>query len=363
MPWALEAVLAEVDADAIVFGGDYLYGPYPRETVALVRSLDAQVCAGTARTWRRTGSRAQLAPGDLEWLQALPLATTVDGVLYCHAAPTSNLPITTAITPDDAGRCETFAGVERHGGDRPHAPPVRPPHRRLCASSTRARSGCRTKARSRRSGRLSRTASPRSAARRSTSSARSHETRASAWPHAQDFVAENLLVAPVARRGDRDAGEPAHVRVRDRARRPSARHRRLLRRRAGERRRALVEGRRAVPCGRHAGGGRRRATRLGGRPVDPPRPAASSAARPSRSSGRACRRRTTTSTTPSSSSGSRWWRRTAASLGTVADVHSGCRQRRARSSTAAFCCRWSRTASATVDLAAARIVVAAGFAD
>jgi hypothetical protein len=37
MPWALEAVLAEVEADAIVLGGDYLYGPYPRETVALVR--------------------------------------------------------------------------------------------------------------------------------------------------------------------------------------------------------------------------------------------------------------------------------------------------------------------------------------
>ena len=56
MPWALEAVLAEVDADAIVFGGDYLYGPYPRETVALIRSLDATCCAATARTWPRTGS-------------------------------------------------------------------------------------------------------------------------------------------------------------------------------------------------------------------------------------------------------------------------------------------------------------------
>ena len=44
MPWALEAVLADAgDADALVFGGDYLYGPYPRETVAAVRALDARV--------------------------------------------------------------------------------------------------------------------------------------------------------------------------------------------------------------------------------------------------------------------------------------------------------------------------------
>src|SRR5262249_52652714 len=36
MPWALEAVLAEVEregADAIVFGGDNLYGPYPDDVV------------------------------------------------------------------------------------------------------------------------------------------------------------------------------------------------------------------------------------------------------------------------------------------------------------------------------------------
>jgi diadenosine tetraphosphatase ApaH/serine/threonine PP2A family protein phosphatase len=34
---------------------------------------------------------------------------TVDGVLYCHAAPADNTPITTAETPEEAVR-ETFAG-------------------------------------------------------------------------------------------------------------------------------------------------------------------------------------------------------------------------------------------------------------
>ena len=48
MPWALEAVLAELDTDAIVFGGDLVWGPYPRETLALIRSLDAQVVRGNA---------------------------------------------------------------------------------------------------------------------------------------------------------------------------------------------------------------------------------------------------------------------------------------------------------------------------
>jgi predicted phosphodiesterase len=37
---ALDAVLAEVDADAIVFGGDVVWGQFPRETLERVRSLD-----------------------------------------------------------------------------------------------------------------------------------------------------------------------------------------------------------------------------------------------------------------------------------------------------------------------------------
>jgi putative phosphoesterase len=105
MPWALEAVLAAVDKeriDTIVFGGDYLYGPYPRETVAMIRALDATVLRGNCEDLAEEWERADLAPGDLEWLQALPLAAIVDDVLYCHAAPDDNTPITTAITPDDA---------------------------------------------------------------------------------------------------------------------------------------------------------------------------------------------------------------------------------------------------------------------
>ena len=49
MPWALEAVLAEVDADEIVVGGDFLGGPCPDETLAILRSIpNATLLRGNA---------------------------------------------------------------------------------------------------------------------------------------------------------------------------------------------------------------------------------------------------------------------------------------------------------------------------
>jgi diadenosine tetraphosphatase ApaH/serine/threonine PP2A family protein phosphatase len=193
MPWALSAVLAEVDAETIVLGGDYLYGPYPRETVAIIRSLDAHVLRGNCEDLAEDWERSQLAPADLAWLQALPLAKTLDGVLYCHAAPTSNLPITTAITPEEAV-LRTFAGVHgtvvightHHQFDRSfgelrvvNAGSVGMPYEgEVAAFWTLVEDGEPS---------FRRTAIDveRAAA----------ETRASAWPHAQEFADENLLVA------------------------------------------------------------------------------------------------------------------------------------------------------------------------
>jgi putative phosphoesterase len=88
MPWALEAVLAEVDADTIVFGGDWLYGPYEDEAYERILSVE----------------NATLIRGNCEnddpRTASLPLAVELDGVVYCHATPVDNLPATTAITPD-----------------------------------------------------------------------------------------------------------------------------------------------------------------------------------------------------------------------------------------------------------------------
>jgi predicted phosphodiesterase len=87
MPWALEAVLAEVDADAIVVGGDFFGGPYDEETYRIVSGLGATLIRGNAEDGDpRTAS--------------LPLTAVIDGVTYCHATPGANTPMTTAATPD-----------------------------------------------------------------------------------------------------------------------------------------------------------------------------------------------------------------------------------------------------------------------
>lgn len=111
MPWALEAVLEEVDADAIIFGGDFLGGPYNDETYERIRMLDATLIRGNVEDGDpRTAS--------------LPLSVELDGVIYCHATPAANMPMTTAITPDDDfvrlfGKTGTFViGHTHHQFDR-----------------------------------------------------------------------------------------------------------------------------------------------------------------------------------------------------------------------------------------------------
>jgi predicted phosphodiesterase len=109
MPWALEAVLAEVDADAIVFGGDFVGGPFVEETLALIEPLDATLIRGNAEDER---------------FPDLPLTVELDGVVYCHATPGDNMPMTTVFTPDDDlvrmfGPAGTFViGHTHHQFDR-----------------------------------------------------------------------------------------------------------------------------------------------------------------------------------------------------------------------------------------------------
>jgi putative phosphoesterase len=110
MPWALEAVLAEVDADAIVFGGDFLGGPCPRETLELVRSVEATLIRGNVEREVGGWDETHLDRADVEWLASLPMTAEIDGVLYCHATPADDLPATTAVTPD-AVIAQSFQGV------------------------------------------------------------------------------------------------------------------------------------------------------------------------------------------------------------------------------------------------------------
>jgi predicted phosphodiesterase len=98
MPHALEAVLAEVErerVDAIVFGGDIFCGPLPRETLELVRSVDAQHVRGNCE--REPDERLQRLLGNdvMDWARAWSATVALDGVLYCHATPRDDMPILT----------------------------------------------------------------------------------------------------------------------------------------------------------------------------------------------------------------------------------------------------------------------------
>lgn len=95
---ALEAVLADgaAEADVVVFGGDLVAGPWPRETLDLAQSLGdrARYISGNWERYVRERRRdravawlaEQLRCADLDW----PATLAVDGVLYCHATPRSD---------------------------------------------------------------------------------------------------------------------------------------------------------------------------------------------------------------------------------------------------------------------------------
>jgi predicted phosphodiesterase len=119
---ALEAVLAEVDADAIVLGGDIVGGEEPRTVLELLRGLD------NAHWLRGNAERELVAPGppreggpppgtmeklksrlsdeDIDFLYGLPEQVTleIDGlgeVLFCHATPRNDYEIFTILSPDE----------------------------------------------------------------------------------------------------------------------------------------------------------------------------------------------------------------------------------------------------------------------
>jgi len=99
----LEAVLADVqraNIDSIVFGGDLLEGPLPRETLELVRSVEARFVRGNCEDHPSRFVRKQLDADALDWLATWPLTLDLDRVLYCHSLPRSNEEIVTDRTPD-----------------------------------------------------------------------------------------------------------------------------------------------------------------------------------------------------------------------------------------------------------------------
>jgi len=122
---ALEAVVPDLDADVVVVGGDIASGPFPVETLALLRSLPVPVRLvrgnadrildlegipepnRSARLW----VAERLREKDVRFLAGLPPGVVVDGVRFCHGAPGSDTIVITRMTPDERLR-RLLNGVE-----------------------------------------------------------------------------------------------------------------------------------------------------------------------------------------------------------------------------------------------------------
>ncbi len=106
MVHALEAVLADVArerVDAIVFGGDVFDGPFPRETLEVVRGLDgARFVRGNCERDPDQRVREKLGAEAVAWSSGWPTTLELDGVLYCHATPGSDEQILTQDSPEDS---------------------------------------------------------------------------------------------------------------------------------------------------------------------------------------------------------------------------------------------------------------------
>jgi predicted phosphodiesterase len=105
MPWALEAVLADVAAeraDAVVFGGDLVAGPFPAETLALARAVpDAHYVRGNAEREPDPRVLAILGREEAVEQRLWPAELVLDRVLFCHATPASDVEIVTDASSDE----------------------------------------------------------------------------------------------------------------------------------------------------------------------------------------------------------------------------------------------------------------------
>jgi predicted phosphodiesterase len=117
---ALEAVLCEVeDDDAVVLGGDMVFGPFPAATLARLRELDgAHWIRGNCERgmidqddldaefgWHLRWCAEQLGADAAAELAALPDSVALDvdrlgRVLFVHATPRSDRERITRLTPD-----------------------------------------------------------------------------------------------------------------------------------------------------------------------------------------------------------------------------------------------------------------------
>jgi predicted phosphodiesterase len=121
---ALAAVLADPRAaapDVVLVGGDAVPGPFARDVLARLRSLDvpvrwirgngerelAEAVGGPAPADDDVAARttaitlAEIGAEEARALGTLPLTLELDGVLYCHASPRRDDEMLTRLSPPD----------------------------------------------------------------------------------------------------------------------------------------------------------------------------------------------------------------------------------------------------------------------
>ena len=111
---ALRAALDEIgDADLVLVGGDVVWGPWPQETMDILRELpavefimgnaDRDVFTRKDGDWKHVNDWCadRLSDDHLEFLRTRPATFSVDGVLYCHGSPRNDTDQITLNTPDE----------------------------------------------------------------------------------------------------------------------------------------------------------------------------------------------------------------------------------------------------------------------
>jgi predicted phosphodiesterase len=127
---ALERVLAEADqlrVERWLLGGDYgTPSPWPDETLARLKELsEATWIRGNGERWLREPPldrpevmatydvfRGSLSEEVVEWLYSLPPQTELDGILYVHGSPLSDVESFPPEPSDDDERM--LAGIREH---------------------------------------------------------------------------------------------------------------------------------------------------------------------------------------------------------------------------------------------------------
>jgi predicted phosphodiesterase len=118
---ALEAVLADAGADVFLFGGDLVWGPWPRECLVRARGLGDRARFIMGNTDRAALDddedpsglwvQERLDGEEQAFVRSWPATLVLDRVLYCHGTPRSDEEVVTPISPEERWE-EALRGVE-----------------------------------------------------------------------------------------------------------------------------------------------------------------------------------------------------------------------------------------------------------